>query len=155
MKTLLLKSTRHQTLRFDELQSLVYEAAAIRNSRPLVPMETHVADGPLALTPAHFLTGRSFSFLPTDSSETIVYSYGKHWRFMQRLYNDLWKRWKEEYLVHLHWRGKWKSQQSNFSPGDIVFGERAKRARHYQGCTNSSWCGTYIYIYINILLHRY
>ena len=27
-------------------------------------------------------------------------------------------------------------------------GERAKRARHYQGCTNSSWCGTYIYIYI-------
>ena len=24
-------------------------------------------------------------------------------------------------------------------------GERAKRARHYQGCTNSSWCGIYIY----------
>ena len=29
-----------------------------------------------------------------------------------------------------------------------LVGERAKRARHYQGCTNSSWCGTYIYIYI-------
>ena len=29
-----------------------------------------------------------------------------------------------------------------------VIGERAKRARHYQGCTNSSWCGTYIYIYM-------
>ena len=27
-------------------------------------------------------------------------------------------------------------------------GERAKRARHYQGCTNSSWCGIYIYIYV-------
>ena len=120
MKTLLLKSTRHQTLRFDELQTLLYEAVAILNSRPLAPMETHVADGPLALTPAHFLTGRSLSFLPTDSSETIVYSYGKRWRFMQRLYNDLWKHWKEEYLVHLHRRGKWKSQQSNISPGDIV-----------------------------------
>ena len=29
-----------------------------------------------------------------------------------------------------------------------IVGERAKRARHYQGCTNSSWCGIYIYIYI-------
>ena len=28
-----------------------------------------------------------------------------------------------------------------------IIGERTKRARHYQGCTNSSWCGTYIYIY--------
>ena len=28
----------------------------------------------------------------------------------------------------------------------LVFGERAKRARHYQECTNSSWCGMYIYI---------
>ena len=31
-----------------------------------------------------------------------------------------------------------------------IIGERAKRARHYQGCTNSSWCGIYIYIYIYI-----
>ena len=28
-----------------------------------------------------------------------------------------------------------------------IIGKRAKRARHYQGCTNSSWCGIYIYIY--------
>ena len=32
----------------------------------------------------------------------------------------------------------------------VLIGERAKRARHYQGCTNSSWCGTYIYIYIYV-----
>ena len=25
-----------------------------------------------------------------------------------------------------------------------LIGERAKQARHYQGCTNSSWCGIYI-----------
>ena len=28
-----------------------------------------------------------------------------------------------------------------------VIGERAKRARHYQGCTNWSWCGIYIYVW--------
>ena len=32
----------------------------------------------------------------------------------------------------------------------LLIGERAKRARHYQGCTNLSWCGTYIYIYIYV-----
>ena len=28
-----------------------------------------------------------------------------------------------------------------------VVGERMKRARHYQGCANSSWCGIYIYVW--------
>ena len=30
----------------------------------------------------------------------------------------------------------------------VLIGERAKRARHYQGGTNLSWCGTYIYMYL-------
>ena len=33
-------------------------------------------------------------------------------------------------------------------------GERAKRERHYQGCTNSSWCGTYIYICMEDVCHN-
>ena len=32
-----------------------------------------------------------------------------------------------------------------------LIGERAKRARHYQGCTNLSWCGIYIYLITSIL----
>ena len=120
MKILLLKSAEHQVLRYDELQTLLYEAAAILNSRPLAPMETHDPDGPMALTPAHFLTGQSPSFSPTNPRETTLYSYGKCWRFMQHLYNTLWKCWKEEYLVHLHKRVKWRSQQRNTSPGNIV-----------------------------------
>ena len=30
----------------------------------------------------------------------------------------------------------------------MIIGERAKRARHYQGCTNLSWCGIYVWRYI-------
>ena len=26
----------------------------------------------------------------------------------------------------------------------VLIGERAKRARHYQGCIHSSWCGIYM-----------
>ena len=32
--------------------------------------------------------------------------------------------------------------------GGSFIGERAKRERHYQGCTNSSWCGICVYIYM-------
>ena len=28
-----------------------------------------------------------------------------------------------------------------------VVGERAKRSRHYQWCTNSSWCSIRMYVY--------
>ena len=31
-----------------------------------------------------------------------------------------------------------------------IVGERAKRARHYQGCTNSSLCSIYIYICMEV-----
>ena len=57
MKILNLKYAGHQILRYDELQTLLYEVVAILNRRPLAPMETHDPDGPMALTPAHFLTG--------------------------------------------------------------------------------------------------
>ena len=36
----------------------------------------------------------------------------------------------------------------------LVVGERVKQARHYQGCTNSSWCGVCVYIY-KIYVWRY
>ena len=36
-----------------------------------------------------------------------------------------------------------------------VIGERAKRARHYQGCTNLSWCSTYIYVYVYVYIYMY
>ena len=32
--------------------------------------------------------------------------------------------------------------------GLYYIGKRAKRTRHYQGCTNSSWCGICVYIYM-------
>ena len=64
MKILLLKSAGHKFLRYDELQTLLYEAAAILNSRPLAPIETHDPDGPLALTLSAF-SHRLVSFFVT------------------------------------------------------------------------------------------
>ena len=37
------------------------------------------------------------------------------------------------------------SSWGNFMHVLSVIGEQAKRARRYQGCTNSRWCGIIIY----------
>ena len=44
--------------------------------------------------------------------------------------------------------------RGNKKCGLSLFGERAKRARHYQGCTNSSWCGIYINTIADFVSHR-
>ena len=31
-----------------------------------------------------------------------------------------------------------------------LIGKQAKPVRHYQGCTNSTWCGIYIYICMEV-----
>ena len=71
MKLLLIKTTKDRTLRVDELQTLLLEAAAVMNSRPLCPIETHSDDGVEPLTPAHFLAGGPLtSFLVEAPSST-------------------------------------------------------------------------------------
>ena len=56
MKLTLKKVIGDQILWADEFTTLLYEAAAICNSRLLAPMETHPTDGVTPLTPGHFLT---------------------------------------------------------------------------------------------------
>ena len=42
------------------------------------------------------------------------------WKLMQRLRLDFWKKWKEEYLVTLQQRNKWKKAVENIKKGQIV-----------------------------------
>jgi len=73
MKTLLLKTAGKQTLHRDVRVTLLYEAAAILNSRQLTSLDVQNPDGPTALTPSHFITGQVRSSIPGET----VYTYGK------------------------------------------------------------------------------
>ena len=64
MKTLLRKLTKSYTLTFVEMTRVLTEVEAILNSRPLSPVKSTDIDAPLALTPGHFLIGRSLKSLP-------------------------------------------------------------------------------------------
>ena len=120
MKLLLRKTTKDRTLRVDELQTLLFEAAAVMNSRPLCPIETHSDDGVEPLTPAHFLAGGLLTSLPVDASPSTHYTYSRRWSYLQGLTAGLWKRWKQEYLLLLQKRIRWRTESANLVPGDIV-----------------------------------
>ena len=67
-----------------------------------------------------FLTGGPLVALPTEPSFPLRVTYRKRWKLIQHLSHDQWQRWKNEYLLHLQKRFKWKKPSANLKPGDVV-----------------------------------
>ena len=119
MKLLLRKLVQPHQLRTEELSSILIEIEGILNSRPLVQIDSTDPDN-LALTPGHFLVGRTIKAPPTDVSSKVKLSSFRRWQLTQRLSNDLWAAWKEHYLHTLQTRQKWTSTQHVFKKDDVV-----------------------------------
>ncbi|XP_062830229.1 leucine-rich repeat and immunoglobulin-like domain-containing nogo receptor-interacting protein 2 isoform X1 [Anolis carolinensis] len=105
-------------LTHDVWVTLMAEVTAIVNSRPLVPITTD-SDNPQLLTPASILTQKASEW------QEITYpvpegSYRALWKQTQTLANQLWRRWKAEYLAQLQSRRKWKDSKPNIQVGDIA-----------------------------------
>lgn len=114
------KSTRLPVLGF---LTVIKEIEAVVNSRPL----TVLPDSPFlpeALTPGHFTTGWSSLSLPAGAIKASGERDDplcKLWRPREKLLNDFWIRWKNEYLLLLG--SVHKRRNSRCSPlavGDIV-----------------------------------
>ena len=104
------------------LRTLMYEAMAIVNSRPLSVQSLEHSEGPLPLTPNHLLTQKSGVVVPPPPGVFVkedVY-LRRRWKQVQHLTNVFWERWRKEYLQTLQARVKWQDDQPNFSVGDIV-----------------------------------
>ena len=103
------------------LRTLLYEAMAIVNSRPLSPttLNDPLAEPPI--TPNHFLTlkGGVVESPPGTFVKEDLFSR-KQWRRVQYLCEQLWSRWRKEYLLLLQSRQKWIRPRRNVSAGDIV-----------------------------------
>nr|XP_039258111.1 uncharacterized protein LOC120334671 [Styela clava] len=105
----------------DSLRTLMAEAEAVVNGRPLVVDNLSCPDSPLPLTPNHLLTAKTRLVLPPPGvfGREDLYSR-KRWRRVQHLANEFWIRFRKEYLQSLQVRQKWNKVQRDLKIGDIV-----------------------------------
>ncbi|XP_064641265.1 uncharacterized protein LOC135496078 [Lineus longissimus] len=112
----------HGTKLNDELlRTLLVEAEAIVNSRPLTYVEAESPDSPEPLSPSQLLTLKAKVVLPPPGvfEKTDLYCR-RRWRRVQALANEFWVRWRREFLPTLQERKKWNRQQVNVTKGDVV-----------------------------------
>lgn len=114
-----LKRILTTNLTFEELTTILCQIEACLNSRPLCPVD-ECDDNIQPLTPGHFLTGEPPIVVPEPSLQHVKVSNLSRWQHTQKLLNDLWKRWREDYLLRLQKRPKWLKPQKEMSVGDIV-----------------------------------
>ncbi|XP_055907255.1 uncharacterized protein LOC129942380 [Eupeodes corollae] len=104
----------------ETLNTLLAEIEQIINSRPLVEVPYH-PDEPEALTPNHFLIGRSSASAPISDFDDKDLILRKRWRMRQRLADHFWNRWRKEFLPNLNQQNKWKTQSGrDVQVGDVV-----------------------------------
>lgn len=103
------------------LRTLLYEAMAIVNSRPLTVDGINDPQAPEPITPNHLIMMKSKVALPPPGVFVKEDLYAtKRWRRVQYLIEQFWSRWKKEYLLNISLRQKWHSPQRNLKVNDIV-----------------------------------
>ncbi|KAK3082830.1 hypothetical protein FSP39_006584 [Pinctada imbricata] len=116
---LLCDHTKGTHLTHEVLVTLMAEVSAIVNNRPLLPVSSD-PDSPCILTPSTLLTmktDKDVSPFPLFGPKDMLKS---HWKHVQVLAEEFWRRWKDEYLHTLQKREKWFKECRNLKPGDIV-----------------------------------
>lgn len=103
-----------QKLTYEEYTTVLAKIEACLNSRPLCAL-TEDPDDLDFLTPAHFLSGApGVTTIETEGDART------RWHMTSKLFQDLWKKWKSEYLVQLSARTKWMKPQRNVEIGELV-----------------------------------
>lgn len=117
VKTHIARVLGEQILTYEELNTLVVQIEGLLNSRPLCSVSTDPNDLTV-LTPGHFLTLEPLTAAPDPDLSHLKLSRLSRWQLVQRLQQNFWNRWKDEYLHTLYQRGKWAKTQ-NFEPVDV------------------------------------
>ncbi|XP_045449188.1 uncharacterized protein LOC123657715 [Melitaea cinxia] len=102
------------------MNTVLIHIEAILNSRPLTPMSLDPSDL-IALTPSHFLIGRTFTSLPNpEVKETAALHTLSRYMRMQKLKTHFWNRFYMEYITELQKRQKWQRKGGQLNLGEMV-----------------------------------
>lgn len=107
------------TLPFDDMETLLCQIESCLNSRPIVPLSDDPSDYE-PLTPGHFLIGTSLKAVPDNDLSSIPLDRLQKWHRVQKMFQDLWKRWHLEYLSTLQPRAKWCNPPIQILPDQLV-----------------------------------
>ena len=112
----------HSGMLCDEsLRTLLCECAAIMDARPLAVQTLADPEVLTPLSPAQLLTMKSNVMLtPPGEFESDSLYAAKHWKRVQYLINEFWRKFRVQYLHLLQTRQKWTAPRRNFCCGDLV-----------------------------------
>lgn len=96
-------------LTYEEFSTILVQVEGILNSRPLCPIPNSNNDEILALTPAHFLIGRTPISMPDYDYADTPTNHLTLYQQLQQLQQDFWRRWSRDYIGLLQERTKWRS----------------------------------------------
>ncbi|XP_062717003.1 uncharacterized protein LOC134292164 [Aedes albopictus] len=104
----------------ETMETILYEAEAMVNSRPLTYIPLESADEE-ALTPNHFILGSSNGekLLPTEPVDQRT-TLRSSWKLAQFISDQFWARWLKEYLPVITRRTKWFEETKDLEVGDLV-----------------------------------
>jgi len=100
-----------------------------------VPVPSWTSDlndpgAPELLTPNHLFTLKAKVVLPPPGKFRRADLYSrKWWRRVQYLANEVWIRWRREFLHSLQTRNKWLYPKRNLSVGDVVISKEEEGPR--------------------------
>ncbi|XP_062715774.1 uncharacterized protein LOC134291696 [Aedes albopictus] len=118
-KLLFKRTIGTRTLLYDEMATILTQAEAVLNSRPLTPLSNDPDDFE-ALTPGHFLIQRPLTAIPEPDLDGIPENRLSAFQKAQRYTQQLWKNWSKLYLSDLHNRTKWTVRRNNIAVGTMV-----------------------------------
>ena len=108
-----------KNLTHDVLITLMAEACAIVNSRPLVPVSSDW-EAPEILSPSSILTFKGNECSAQLAMLDLKDLYRKQWKQVKHLADRFWNQWRKEYLQSLQQRCKWANEKPNIFNGDVV-----------------------------------
>ncbi|XP_063362149.1 uncharacterized protein LOC134651087 [Cydia amplana] len=107
-------------LTYEELNTVLTMTEAILNGRPLTPLSSDPSDLS-ALTPSHFLIGRTDTLLPSPQApESAAMCTLSRYMRIQRLKAHFWNRFYNEYISELQKRHKWTKDGGQLKLGEMV-----------------------------------
>ncbi|XP_063993417.1 uncharacterized protein LOC135171057 [Diachasmimorpha longicaudata] len=109
----------NELLTHQQLNTLCIKIEGILNSRPLIPLSSDPNDL-AALTPAHFLHGSSTRDLPSPEFLHTPSNRLSYWEHIEKLKQEFWSRWHNEYPNELQIRHKWNDGNHKIKEVSLV-----------------------------------